>query len=198
MKLLREQDEAELKQLVAELDSDKSDSDDDEDFKALIAEPASGELPTQKAQVDGIGATVSRTKRRKRNVEFYEGVVYDADDEENFAWYNINDKETFFVLTTLNKHCFKKDSQVFHCYGRRTNANLLGHYGFTLSCNKYDTLKFKSVIDFGWRKNFTEEGVPIDSKDKKKDDMKVTKHIKLKETRLRDEMFAYIRATLMN
>lgn len=107
MVLLREQDEAELKQLVSELDSDESDSDEDEDFKALVAEPASGDLPMLKAQTEGIGATVSRPRRRKRNVEFYEGVVYDADDEENFAWYNINDKETFFVLTTMNKHCFK-------------------------------------------------------------------------------------------
>ena len=100
-----------------------------------------------------------------------------------------------FVLTTLGRHAFPKGSQVFHCYGRRSNADLLAHYGFVLGCNKYEALQFRATVDFGWRKQFEEgkDGGPAQA-----DDMKVQKKIKLKETRLRDEIFAYIRATLMN
>ena len=50
MKVLKEQDEAELRALVREIDS----SDDDEN------------------------------------------------EEENFAWYDINDKDNYFVYTTMN------------------------------------------------------------------------------------------------
>lgn len=83
---------------------------------------------------------------------------------------------------------------MFHCYGRRSNADLLAHYGFALGCNKYEALTFRATVDFGWRKQFEEKGgAPAQA-----DDMKVQKKIKLKETRLRDEIFAYIRATLMN
>lgn len=64
------------------------------------------------------------------------------DEEENFAWYNINDADTYFVLTTMTKQVYKKDDQVFHCYGRRTNQYLLRNYGFALRSNKYNSLKF--------------------------------------------------------
>ena len=56
MKLLREQDEAELEKLVEEFHSDED------------------------------------------------------DEEENFAWYDLRDKDTYFCLGTLNKHGYKKDN----------------------------------------------------------------------------------------
>ena len=83
--------------------------------------------------------------------------MFTLDEEENFAWYDINDKDNFFVLTTLSKHAFPKGSQVFHCYGRRSNGDLLSHYGFSLACNKYESLRFNVTVDFGWRKAMEKE-----------------------------------------
>jgi hypothetical protein len=31
----------------------------------------------------------------------------DEDEEEDFAWYDINDKDTYFVLTTMTKTVYK-------------------------------------------------------------------------------------------
>jgi len=113
------------------------------------------------------------------------------DEEENFAWYDLDDKDTYFALTTCNKQCYKKDDQVFICYGRRSNWYLLSFYGFCLSRNKYNALKFRVNIDFGWKEK-------MDNREAATDEMKVSKMITLKEFKLRDEVFAYIRANLMN
>ena len=108
------------------------------------------------------------------------------EDEENFAWYDTEDRDTYFVLTTMGKHCYKKDDQVFHCYGRRSNDYLISNYGFCLANNKYNSLSFRVNIDFGWKQPGTEQG-----------EMQVTKLIRLKENRIRDELLGYVRANLM-
>lgn len=108
----------------------------------------------------------------------------DDEEEENFAWYDINDKDQYFMLTTMQKVAFKKNHQVFHCYGRRNNQCLLANYGFVIPNNRYNSYMIKVNIDFGW-------------KDKEKD-MKVQKRIRLKEATLNDQLFGYIRANLMN
>ena len=33
----------------------------------------------------------------------------ESDEEENFAWYDINDRDTYFVLTTMSKHVYQKN-----------------------------------------------------------------------------------------
>ena len=33
----------------------------------------------------------------------------DEYEEENFSWYDINDKDTYFVLTTMNQQMYHKD-----------------------------------------------------------------------------------------
>lgn len=118
----------------------------------------------------------------------------DTDEEENFVWYDINDRDTYFVLNTMSKNVYKKHDQVFHCYGRRSNKYLLNYYGFCLQNNKYNTLRFKVNIDFGWRKK---KDQPL-SKVDEDEEMVVSKYIVLKEHRLRDELFAYIRANLID
>ena len=123
----------------------------------------------------------------------------DDDEEENFAWYDINDKDSYFVLNTQNKLVYKEDDQVFICYGRRTNQYLLGNYGFSLSKNKWNSLNFKVNLDFDWKKKVDAKN----DKDKKGDvdddyEAVVSKMIKLKEHKLRDDVFAYIRANIMN
>lgn len=45
--------------------------------------------------------------------------------DEEFKWWNYDDKETYFVLTTKRKSTYKKGEQIFNCYGRRSNKFLL-------------------------------------------------------------------------
>ena len=93
----------------------------------------------------------------------------------------------------MSKNIYLKNDQVFHCYGRRSNNYLLNYYGFCLQNNKYNTLKFKVNIDFGWR-----EKKELNSNQDNDDETVVSKYIILKENRLRDEVFAYIRANLID
>jgi len=88
----------------------------------------------------------------------------------------------------MTKNTYKKDDQVFHCYGRRSNQYLLAYYGFCLQDNKYNSLRFKVNIDFNWKQSKAGNS---------ETDGKVSKMIKLKEHKLRDEVFAYIRANLI-
>jgi len=116
----------------------------------------------------------------------------DDEEEENFAWYNMEDDNTYFTLTTSTKNVFKKNDQLFICYGRTSNQYLLNNYGFSLANNKYNSLRFRVNVDFGWKDR-------MDGKQPEApEEMKVSKMIRLKEFRLRDEVFAYIRANLMN
>ena len=89
----------------------------------------------------------------------------------------------------MDRHCYLKNEQVFHCYGRTNNKDLLRQYGFCLTENKYNSFKFKVNIDFNWKENLEKEG---------NQQSKVKKNIKLKENRLRDEVLAYIRANLIH
>jgi len=87
---------------------------------------------------------------------------------------------------------YQKDDQIFHCYGRRSNRYLLSNYGFCLNTNKYDTLRFKIQLDFGWINKTDDIKMSGDAKEEK-----VAKIIKLKENSLKDEVFAYVRANLI-
>jgi hypothetical protein len=90
----------------------------------------------------------------------------------------------------MTKHVYKQDDQIFHCYGRRTNQYLLRNYGFALRSNKYNSLRFRVNVDFGWKQNMEGKG--------KSDQQKVTKMIKLKKDKLKDEILAYFRANIMH
>ena len=135
----------------------------------------------------------------------------EEDDEENFAWYKPNDKETYFVLCTKHKNVYNVGQQVFHCYGRRTNRFLLLNYGFCLNNNKYNSLSFRVWVNFNWqeeRKKVEEQkaqGVPRkDSSSSSSDgegdekDNRISKVIRLKKTHFNEEIFAYLRANLLN
>ncbi len=54
------------------------------------------------------------------------------EDPEDFAWWRHDDHDMYFSMTTKSKSYFSKGTQVFNCYGRRTNRFLLLNYGFTL------------------------------------------------------------------
>jgi hypothetical protein len=112
-----------------------------------------------------------------------------GDWEENFAWYDLRDKDQFFVLHTGDNNCYKKGDQVFHCYGDHNNQSLIKNYGFCLKKNKYESLRFKVSIDFNWKENKNAKET--------NDKAKIQRDINLKEHRLKDELFAYIRSNLI-
>ncbi len=51
----------------------------------------------------------------------------------------------YFTVRT-NKDTFAKGSQVYITYGRHQNQELLLHYGFCLSLNKYNYLHFRAGL----------------------------------------------------
>lgn len=84
------------------------------------------------------------------------------------------------------------------------------NYGFCLNNNKYNSLSFKVWINFDWQKEqlkdeakakAKEEGKSLPQDDTNEDrdyDNRVSKVIRLKRNRINEEIFAYIRANLLN
>jgi len=77
---------------------------------------------------------------------------FDSEEEdeevEDYHWYRDSDPHAYFTLCTKFKQIFRKGSQVYHCYGRRTNRYLLANYGFCLPHNKYNSCSFRVWLDF--------------------------------------------------
>ena len=127
----------------------------------------------------------------------------EEDDEENFAWYKDDDKDTYFVLCTKYKNVYGPNQQVFHCYGRRTNRFLLLNYGFCLNNNKYNSLSFRVWVNFNWQEEKKKEqeklakGI-VDNGEEEEEDNRISKIVRLKRNRLSEEIFAYLRANLLN
>lgn len=127
----------------------------------------------------------------------------EEDDEENFAWYNHEDDQTYFVLCSKHKNIYNVGQQVFHCYGRRTNRFLLLNYGFCLNNNKYNSLSFRVWVNFNWQEERAKKEVQkqqsskSDSDEEEKDN-RISKIIRLKRDHLNEEIFAYLRANLLN
>ena len=119
----------------------------------------------------------------------------EEDDEENFVWLNSCDPSAYLVLASKNKNLYEKDQQIFHCYGRRTNRFLLVNYGFVIDKNKYNSLSFRVWVNFDWKKR-AEAGPDFVQPDD--DDAKISKIIRLKQNKLNEDIFAYLRANLLN
>jgi len=139
----------------------------------------------------------------------------EEDDEENFAWYDHKDNETYFVLCTKYKNIYQPGQQVFHCYGRRTNRFLLLNYGFCLNNNKYNSLSFRVWVNFNWQEEKKKDEARKAAKAKGKEsagksdsesdeeespekDNQISKVIRLKRNHFNEEIFAYLRANLLN
>ena len=98
--------------------------------------------------------------------------------------------------------CIEKDDQVYICYGRRSNRYLLSAYGFTLASNKYNTLSFRVWLDFSGKnmgKPPTREEMAKAAAGQEDTDEsnRVSKILKLKAGRLKDDLLAYIRMSLV-
>jgi hypothetical protein len=107
------------------------------------------------------------------------------------------------VLATKHKNLIESDQQIFHCYGRRTNRYLLGNYGFCLEYNKYNSLAFRVWLDFNDPNAPKKEKLPKDSdeyeseEDSDEQNNKISKTIRLKMHKIREDLFAYLRSSLM-
>jgi hypothetical protein len=143
----------------------------------------------------------------------------DSDSEEDFGWWRYDDEDMYFMMGTKYKNIYKKQQQLFHCYGRRTNRFLLINYGFCLRNNKYNSISFRVYINFGWNKegdttdnilsktadpnakvgtNPEEESKGAPKRLADDEEGKVSKLIKLKPLRLCEDIFSYLRANLLN
>ncbi|KAM3139694.1 hypothetical protein pb186bvf_008152 [Paramecium bursaria] len=64
---------------------------------------------------------------------------YQTPQRQNFKVVEDQDsKIKYFVMSTSHKDKFEMNSQVYFCYGRLSNRQLLLRYGFCLEYNKYD------------------------------------------------------------
>ena len=68
-------------------------------------------------------------------------------------------------------------------------------YGFVLENNKYNSLQFQVILDFN--KKEEEKKKEEEQESEEEDDNKISKVIKLKNNRIRDDFFAYVRMSLM-
>ena len=72
---------------------------------------------------------------------------------------------------------------------------MLNVYGFVLENNKYNSLQFQVILDFN--KKEEEKKKEEEQESDEEDDNKISKVIKLKNNRIRDDFFAYVRMSLM-
>ena len=89
---------------------------------------------------------------------------------------------------------------------------MLLNYGFCLNNNKYNSLSFRVWINFNWQKerekDQAKEKKQIDKKESSSSDdeeskdpekaNQISKVIRLKRNRFNEEIFAYLRANLLN
>ena len=90
---------------------------------------------------------------------------------------------------------------MFNCYGRRTNRFLLLNYGFVLRNNKYNSFSFRVWLNFPDEKKNEEEtkkAVKNKEEDDDPEEERPNQLMRLKNTRLCDELMAYLRANLVN
>ena len=72
----------------------------------------------------------------------------EEEDSEEEAQYNyeFNPSEKYFVIRAGEDGSFKQGKQVFNCYGRLNNFDLLIDYGFALLPNRYDSVFLRLYI----------------------------------------------------
>lgn len=79
---------------MKEVETDDDDSEIDEELR-----PQEEGNEENKAQVDG--TAISRPNKNKVKFQLGEdGSLFNPESTENFSWYNINDKDTYFSLAT--------------------------------------------------------------------------------------------------
>ena len=71
-------------------------------------------------------------------------------DQAKAIWDEVVDKvpERYdFIISTGYQDTFPKGSQVYLCYGRMTNREMLKRYGFCITNNKYNNMLIKLKLE---------------------------------------------------
>ncbi|OMJ72639.1 hypothetical protein SteCoe_28864 [Stentor coeruleus] len=118
----------------------------------------------------------------------------DDEDDEECDEIEIDMADKYFVMRTGNEGGFLKGQQVFNCYGRLNNTDLLGEYGFALLPNRYDSVYVRMVKMTG--ANYTGEMPKIDFSQYKrlKDIVKV---FYLKYYKINEQFLEYFRKIIL-
>ena len=68
---------------------------------------------------------------------------------KDFSWWQYDDKDTFFCVSTDAQYSFEQGQQIFTSYGRRSNKFLLTFYGFCIPENRHDSviMRIRRKID---------------------------------------------------
>lgn len=96
---------------------------------------------------------------------------------------NVPDEYDFVVKT--GRDTFPKGSQVYLCYGRMSNREMLKRYGFCLTNNKYNNMFIKLRLDlnepdFKYRKYLLEKFFSMDDESKDETSINVSsRHFKV-------------------
>ena len=98
-----------------------------------------GELEGYKSSTDAEDNDTSSEEEEEDGSEEEES----EEEEDEFSWYDWNDKEDiFFAMLTGARNSYAAGTEIMNCYGRRTNRFLLLHYGFCMTDNIYDSVRF--------------------------------------------------------
>ncbi|CAD8069199.1 unnamed protein product [Paramecium primaurelia] len=129
------------------------------------------------------------------------------DSEKDFDWYNDDDDQVYFCITTAGQ--IQQGEQIYTFYGRRNNRFLLLWYGFTMNNNKYNSFNLRlwlnpepmpmndqiyskiivtDIVNLNHLKYGQINGVPINQ---------LSKEIKLKGSKLQEDLIIYVRLFLM-
>jgi hypothetical protein len=105
----------------------------------------------------------------------------------------------FFVMRTGSEGGFFAGSQVFNCYGRLNNTDLLTEYGFSLLPNRYDSLYVRvfstQLVKLSKANNTVEiPKISINEMSRLKDFVKA---YYLKYFKLNDKFFEYVRKVVL-
>lgn len=71
----------------------------------------------------------------------------DEESEEEFKYeFHLSMKYKYFVMRTGTEGGFLRGQQVFNCYGRLNNTDMLLEYGFCLLPNRYDSVYVRVIF----------------------------------------------------
>ena len=72
-----------------------------------------------------------------------------SEADKDFSWWQHDDGQTYFCVSTKDQYEFKPGQQIFTSYGRRSNKFLLTFYGFCIADNRHDSvvMRIRRSID---------------------------------------------------
>ena len=79
--------------------------------------------------------------------------------KKDFSWWNYDDDETYFCVSTEERYTFSPGQQIFTSYGRRSNKFLLTFYGFCIPDNRHDSVVMRIRRSINSDSRLTPDGI---------------------------------------